>query len=410
MAVGETATLPAPRSAVVRIGSKKILGAVDEGTRIRLMALKPGETTAAINGHVRKVIVTGAGQKKFLSQLNELLKDRMGLRGQITNGQIEITGQLLRWEDWRDIAQLSQRTNGAYNFRAVPLPDVAETAIRRLHQMARKEKWPPFRLTSKPHVTAQLPAGTKAALPTVKQALAAYGITVEMDNSAVEIHPLIRTRVILAELSKDISQDIGIEWPAGYQAQVVPKWQNPSSILVELRAMESRGLGKVLAAPNLTCRSGSEAAFHAGGEFPIRVISRMTKDVVWKKHGVILKVKPTADYNGNISLNVETEISLLDVAHAVDGIPALKTNRVQSHFDLVGGKTIALSGLIRQDWGNSREGLAGLSQIPILGWLFGSEKFLNHQSELVVFVTPELISPEADEEIKMPEGWADDAQ
>jgi pilus assembly protein CpaC len=138
------------------------------------------------------------------------------------------------------------------------------------------------------------------------------------------------------------------------------------------------------------------------------MISRNARDVVWKQHGVILRVKPKADFQGAISLEIETEISILDMANAVDGIPALKTNSVKSHFDLAGKRTIALSGLIRQEQGRSGEGLPYLSNIPILGRLFSSKRFMNYQTELVVFVTPEIHSPEADEKIEMPEGWVRD--
>jgi pilus assembly protein CpaC len=127
--------------------------------------------------------------------------------------------------------------------------------------------------------------------------------------------------------------------------------------------------------------------------------------VTWKKHGVILSVHPQADFQGAISLEVETEVSLLDMANAIDGVPSIKTNRVKSHFDLPGKRTIALSGLLRQELGESKEGLPFLSGIPVLGALFSSQKFLHHQTELVIFVTPEVHSAETDDPLEMPSGW-----
>jgi pilus assembly protein CpaC len=127
--------------------------------------------------------------------------------------------------------------------------------------------------------------------------------------------------------------------------------------------------------------------------------------VIWKEHGVLLRVAPQADFQGAISLEIETEVSLLDMANAVEGIPALKSNAVKSHFDLPGRRTIALSGLLKQELGESREGLPYLSSIPGLGSLFSSRSFLKHLSELVIFVTPEIYVPENDEKIEMPAGW-----
>ena len=120
---------------------------------------------------------------------------------------------------------------------------------------------------------------------------------------------------------------------------------------------------------------------------------------------MILNVKPQADFQGAISLEVETEISILDTSSAVNGIPALKVNTVRSHLDLPGKRTVALSGLLRIESGENSEGLPFLSRIPILGRLFSSRNFQKHRSELVVFVTPEIYVPLSDEPMRMPEGW-----
>ena len=158
----------------------------------------------------------------------------------------------------------------------------------------------------------------------------------------------------------------------------------------------SDGAGKVLASPNLLCRSGKEAEFFAGGEFPIKVKSFGSQDVIWKRYGVILKVKPRADAQGQMSIAIQTEVSTLDQSVAVDGVPGILANRIESHFDLRRPRTIALSGLFKHETGNSTSGLPGLARIPILGKLFGSEDWMDHKTELVIFVTPEVLPPEKD--------------
>jgi pilus assembly protein CpaC len=114
---------------------------------------------------------------------------------------------------------------------------------------------------------------------------------------------------------------------------------------------------------------------------------------VWKKYGIMLNVKPKADFSGKMSISIETEVSSIDMSHAVDQVPALYTNKIQSHFELNGPRTIALSGLIKSDQGENSSGLPGLSRIPILGSLFSSKEFQDNRTELVVFVKPEVISP-----------------
>ncbi len=113
--------------------------------------------------------------------------------------------------------------------------------------------------------------------------------------------------------------------------------------------------------------------------------------------------------SGAMSLEIETEVSIIDSGNAIEGIPAMKTNRVKSHFDLSGRKTIALSGLLRDELNLGRSGIAGLASLPILGALFRSQSYLQQKSELVIFVTPEVVLPEAaGDPVHLPEGWASD--
>jgi pilus assembly protein CpaC len=63
---------------------------------------------------------------------------------------------------------------------------------------------------------------------------------------------------------------------------------------------------------------------------------------------------------------------------------------------------------LRQELGRSSDGLPGLAQIPILGALFASQNFQKRQSELVIFVTPELHIPSEEQKVEMPKGWVRD--
>ena len=157
--------------------------------------------------------------------------------------------------------------------------------------------------------------------------------------------------------------------------------------------LEKNGFAKVLASPNILCRSGKEAHFFAGGELPITIVNYKVQDVVWKKYGIILKVKPKADFSGKMSISIETEVSSIDPSTEGKGVPALFTNKIQSHFDLTESRLIALSGLIKNEQSENSSGLPGLARLPVLGPLFSSKEFRDDRTELVVFVQPEVISP-----------------
>jgi pilus assembly protein CpaC len=223
------------------------------------------------------------------------------------------------------------------------------------------------------------------------------GISVLIAADSLELLPVIRVDITVVEMSKDASRTIGIQWPESAQFQVLPdRITTSDSLQATLYAMESRGEVKMLASPNLICRSGKEAEFLAGGEVPIKVSNYKVHEVIWRKYGVLLKIKPVADSTGRISLSIETEVSSLSDL-SPDGTPSIKTNRVSSQFDLSHPRVVALSGLLKESERNKADGVAFLSKIPILGSLFSSQNFQSNKSELVIFVHPRLmdqVSPE----------------
>lgn len=407
--VGEVRSLPSPNSENIRVSGRGIVKVIDAGTAIQIIGLKPGTTTVVLGRKPWTVHVSLSGQKNFALALKPLVKSMLGLKLSTDTSQPTITGTLLRFSDWRRLAELARQHQGEYVFAAQALPDVARQALDHFSQLAREKGFPIVRFRADPVFTAQIPKAATGLKEGAEALFKPYGIRIESTGTQLMLQPLVRTKVILAEISRGDARALGVKWPSEYQAQVLPTLAGGvDGLTVTLQALEARGQAQVLASPNLLCRSGSEARFHAGGEFPIRIYSRTAHDVIWKQHGVLLRVKPQADFQGAISLEIETEVSLLDMANAVEGIPALKTNTVKSHFDLPGRRTIALSGLLRQETGNSKEGLPYLSSLPVLGSLFSSESYQRHQTELVIFVTPEIYVPDSDEQIAMPAGWVRD--
>lgn len=233
-------------------------------------------------------------------------------------------------------------------------------------------------------------SGSKDA--SFERSLRQVGLHLKESNQKIDIADNVKVEIKIVEVRKEYLRTLGIRWPNAYSAQVVDKFPegfNPFSITLE--AEERSGDMNVLASPNLICRSGKSASFFAGGEFPIRTISPKSSSVQWKNYGINLQIKPIVDSVGQISLELETEISSLDMSHAVDGVPAIYKHKVSSHFDLINSKTIALSGLIKSESGQAKDGLPFLSQVPILGSLFSSQNYLENKTELIIFVRPQLL-------------------
>lgn len=165
-------------------------------------------------------------------------------------------------------------------------------------------------------------------------------------------------------------------------------------------ALETEGLVTVLAEPNLTAVSGSPANFLAGGEYPIPVPQSLgVTTIEYKNYGVSLNFTATIVDGGRINLKVNPEVSELSSQGAItlNGqiIPALTTRRAQTTVDLSSGQSLAIAGLLQNNYTQNLSKFPGLGNVPILGALFRSDSFQHDETELVIIVTPYIVHPSA---------------
>jgi pilus assembly protein CpaC len=256
----------------------------------------------------------------------------------------------------------------------------------------------------------------------------------------------VMLKVTVAEVRRDIIKQLGVDLSANMNygtAAVVFKNTNPftanSAPLVDnglvgaalnkagvptvtatLRAMESAGVVRTLAEPNLTAISGESATFISGGEFPIPtgvtcqtsttgVIGQCVQTVSFKKFGISLNFTPVVLTEGRISLRVMTEVSEVSTENALQGgaggttIPSIKTRRAETTLEIPSGGSIAMAGLIQEQTKQAINGMPGVDQIPIFGQLFRSQDYINRQTELMVIVTPYVVRAVAQKELSRPD-------
>lgn len=168
-----------------------------------------------------------------------------------------------------------------------------------------------------------------------------------------------------------------------------------------IKALQSRGLFQSLAEPNLIAQNGVEASFLAGGEFPYPVVQgtgggNIAVTIQFKEFGVRLSFTPTILGDDLIRLKVRPEVSSLDFTNAVvvQGfrIPALATRRTETEIELQNGQTFAIAGLLNNTVSESLQKVPGIGDIPILGLLFRSRAHQKQQTELVVMITPQILT------------------
>ena len=163
-------------------------------------------------------------------------------------------------------------------------------------------------------------------------------------------------------------------------------------------AMKEENIVKVLAKPTLVALNGQEAAFLAGGEFPIPVPQAFgLVTIQFKKFGVGLVFTPNIINSKHISLNVAPEVSELDFQNALRTqgflVPAITTRRATTTIELADGQSFAIGGLMRDNVRESVKKFPLLGELPIVGALFRSSSFQKNETELLIIVTPHLVKP-----------------
>lgn len=176
------------------------------------------------------------------------------------------------------------------------------------------------------------------------------------------------------------------------------------SSLSIINALESGGFAYTLAEPSLVSLSGQSATFLSGGEFPIPTQSDNNgTQVEFKEFGVSLSLTPTVVEGDQIILKVAPEVSELDFNAGVStsgvSVPGLRIRRTETTVSMAPGETFIISGLVSRTTLNNSDRLPGLGNIPILGALFRSDRVSTEDKELIMVVTPRLVSPQK----KMPD-------
>ncbi|MEO0465779.1 MAG: type II and III secretion system protein family protein [Pseudomonadota bacterium] len=167
---------------------------------------------------------------------------------------------------------------------------------------------------------------------------------------------------------------------------------------VTLSALESKGVLRTLARPNLIALSGDKASFLAGGEVPVPVATGDGAVAVsYKDFGISLEFTPTVLGDGLINLHVMPEVSALDARNGVRSagvsVPGFSVRRAETKVELHDGQAFAIAGLLQSDFQAETVNTPWLSNVPVLGALFSSRRYQRNETELVIIITPRLVQP-----------------
>ena len=165
-------------------------------------------------------------------------------------------------------------------------------------------------------------------------------------------------------------------------------------------ALETYSDVNILASPNILAMDNKEAEIKIGSEEPVatrRSSSGTTGtdlDIQYKTIGTLLTVTPHITEKGRVSMQISVEQSGIGGEQVVGGeiYPSFTTRTAKTTAVIENGKTLVLGGIIYERGGSSRSGLPFLSRIPIIGALFGTHSYFKDRAELIIMVTPHVIS------------------
>ncbi|WP_426408240.1 type II secretion system secretin GspD [Bradyrhizobium ganzhouense] len=161
---------------------------------------------------------------------------------------------------------------------------------------------------------------------------------------------------------------------------------------------------KVLSNPSLvvldnqpaTLQVGDQVPFSTGTATVLTANNTVVNTIDYKNTGIILRVLPRANANGNVVLDIEQEISSVAAGSANSLTPTISQRRVKSSIAVTSGQTVLLAGLISETENKQRQGLPILDSIPGMGDAFGHQTTARARTELILFIRPTVIKDGVD--------------
>jgi len=162
---------------------------------------------------------------------------------------------------------------------------------------------------------------------------------------------------------------------------------------LRLSAMENEGLAKVVSTPKVITMDNQEAEISQGYEIPYATVSESGTQTEFKEAKLKLKVKPHITADGDVILDIEVSKDSPDFTHTTpDGVP-IQTRKVKTRVRLRNGDTLVIGGIYEMNKYNSTNGIPGLKKIPLIKWLFQTERKNLQKRELLIFITPTIVEP-----------------
>lgn len=250
-------------------------------------------------------------------------------------------------------------------------------------------------------IVGKTPGTTSLVITLTNGSRLVYKVTV----SKVVARHNVQLDVYFVQLSRSRATEIGLSWPTSVSASVAGEYTADtagarlgsvaisSTVLPRLDFAAENGWAKILDHTKIVMANGDEGTYSSGGDFNVQVGSGVATSVERIEFGSTIKGRVVYDAStGRVAVQVSAEMSRLAESRG-NGVPGVLRTRVGTSVNVALGESLALGGLFSTQERSSMRGVPILSDIPVLGYLFGGRASSREQIENVVFIVPSLVSP-----------------
>jgi type IV pilus assembly protein PilQ len=162
---------------------------------------------------------------------------------------------------------------------------------------------------------------------------------------------------------------------------------------LEITALEADGNGKVISSPRVMTANQIEAIIEQGVEIPYQEASSSgATSVSFRKASLSLKVKPQITPDGRVTMSLDINKDTPNTSITSGAGVAIDTKHVKTEVLVENGGTVVIGGIFTQKLSNTTQRVPFFGDLPYLGWLFKNREWIDDKTELLVFITPKIVS------------------
>ena len=227
------------------------------------------------------------------------------------------------------------------------------------------------------------------------------GLGGSLDRTAARQGLLVGEQPWQVDATNDVPQGLNVNMPvnpaknAGLLSAVLWNSRATRFLNLELSALESDGRGRVISSPRVLTANQVEASIEQGTEIPYQEASSSgATSVSFKKAVLSLKVKPQITPDGRLQLSIEVNKDRPLYENMLLGVPPIETKTVKSEVLIENGGTVVIGGIYEEEESTGVDQVPVLGDIPVIGNLFKTQSKVSNRKELLVFITPRIVSDE----------------